>query len=99
MSAKGLLPIPIAPDALADDILTPALALLPRHLDTPAASIMLTAICLQESAFDSRAGSRWQVINAARRDIKGPARGLAQFELGGGVVGVYKHAASAGLVS
>jgi hypothetical protein len=90
-----LLPIPITPHDFAARILAPGLALLPRHMDTPAARVMLTTICLQESAFDSRLGSRWQVINAARREIKGPARGLAQFELGGGVVGVYKHAASA----
>lgn len=95
-----LLPIPIQPARFVADILGPAMALLPKHMDTPQARVQITATCLQESAFDSPHGSRWQVVDAKRRDVKGPARGLAQFERGtsatrGGVWGVYLHSASA----
>jgi len=44
---------------------------------------MLLAIGLQESRFEYR-----------RQLGNGPARGLFQFELGGGVTGVYKHRAT-----
>lgn len=69
--------------------ISPALALLPAAMDTPAARIMLLAIGLQESRF------------VHRRQIAGPARGFWQFEKGtrasrGGVWGVFLHAASKG---
>lgn len=66
----------------------PALAILPRAMDTPEARVMLLSIGQQESRFE------W------RRQLKGgPARGLWQFELGtaasrGGVWGVFLHEAS-----
>lgn len=63
------------------------LALLPGAMDTPAARVMLLAIGLQESRFTHRA----QVVNGGG---KGPARGLWQFERGGGCAGVVRHNAS-----
>ena len=65
-----------------------ALDLLPKQMNTPQARVMVTAICLQESGLTHR-----------RQMGNGPARGLAQFELGtrasrGGVWGVYLHDAS-----
>jgi hypothetical protein len=63
----------------------PALALMPKHLDSLAARVMLLAIGLQESRFETR-----------RQMGDGPARGFWQFELGtqashGGVWGIFLH--------
>jgi hypothetical protein len=63
----------------------PALAILPTHMDSPRARVMLLAIGLQESGMKYR-----------RQMLDGPARGLWQFEPGskaskGGVWGVYLH--------
>lgn len=71
-------------------VLTPALALLPGAMDSPEARVLLTAIALQESGLVHR----WQVIDQARPQKKGPARGLLQFERGGGCAGVLTHPAS-----
>lgn len=60
-------------------ILPSALALLPGRMDTPGARAQLLAIGLQESGFD------------ARRQVKGPARGLWQFEKGGATKGILQH--------
>jgi len=65
----------------------PALELLPAHMDSPRARVLLLAIGLQESNFRSR----WQILKGGR---KGPARGFWQFEQGGGVRGVMLHVAS-----
>lgn len=62
--------------------IAPALALLPARMSSPQAEIMLLVIGLQESNLTHR------------RQIGGPARGLLQFERGGGVAGVLRHAAS-----
>lgn len=62
--------------------IAPALALLPARMSSPDAEVMLLAIGLQESRLTHR------------RQIGGPARGLWQFERGGGVAGVLRHAAS-----
>ena len=56
----------------------PALDLLPANMNTPEAAAMILAICLQESKFQNR------------RQIGGPARGFAQFEIAG-VIGVLQH--------
>ncbi len=77
---------------IIETAITPALALLPPSMDTPAAGVMLLAIGLQESRF------------IHRRQIGGPARGFWQFEKGsrasrGGVWGVYLHAASKGYLA
>lgn len=68
-------------------ILTPALALLPPRMDSPAARVMLLAIGQQESRF------------VYRKQVGGPARGFWQFEEGGGVKGVLTHPATASLAA
>lgn len=71
--------------------LSPAMAaaaqLLPAALDTHPAHVIMLAIMGQESDCRHRA----QLLNGGG---KGPARGLAQFELGGGVRGVLEHQSS-----
>lgn len=73
----------MTPQLFVDIALAPALQLLPPMMDTPAARAMTIAICLQESRLKHRA------------QIGGPAHGYAQFEKGGGVVGVLTHRSSA----
>ena len=63
------------------------LRLLPPAMDSTEARVLMYAIGLQESRFTHRA----QVIDGGG---KGPARGLWQFERGGGVAGVLRHPAS-----
>ena len=70
------------------EILAPAFALLPDKMNSRPATIMLLAIGLQESQFLHR-----------RQIGGGPARGLWQFERGGGVHGVLRHQASAKLAA
>lgn len=64
-----------------------AMAILPPSMDSAEARIMLRAIALQESRMAHRA----QIVDGGG---KGPARGLWQFERGGGVKGVLSHSAS-----
>jgi hypothetical protein len=90
MKGESMLQLPIALDEFNDSILCPALKMLPAKMDTAAARILLAATCLQESSL----AHRWQVVDPKRPEVKGPARGLAQFEQGGGVRGVMTHAAS-----
>lgn len=71
-------------------ILDAALAGLPPNMDTPQARVQLIAIGLQESRLIHRA----QIVKG-KPGAKGPARGLWQFEKGGGVRGVLRHKASA----
>lgn len=73
--------------AITANAIDPALAMLPAKMNTAEARVMLLAIGLQESRFEHR----YQVLNNGR---KGPARGLWQFERGGGVVGVLLHSAT-----
>lgn len=79
-------------DALHIDktVLAPAMELLPSQMDSDRARVALLAICGQESDFHHR----WQVIDRARPHVRGPARGLWQFERAGGVLGVLTHRAS-----
>jgi hypothetical protein len=77
-----LLPLPMTPATLTDKVMAPALALLPDKMTSDAARVMLIAIALQESGL------------AHRQQVGGPARGLWQFERGGGVRGVLTHPAS-----
>lgn len=77
-----LLTLPIAPRDLNSEIISPAMAILPPRMESASARVMLIAIAKQESD-----------INARRQRGNGPARGLWQFERGGGVVGVMNHAA------
>lgn len=65
-----------------EDAILPAYRLLPSKMASPQATAMLLAIGLQESRLHYR------------RQIRGPARGLWQFEKGGGVAGVLRHEAS-----
>lgn len=67
--------------------LSQALALLPAQLDTREARVQCLAIGLQESGLKARV----QIVTGGG---EGPARGLLQFERGGGVVGVLSHPAS-----
>ena len=60
----------------------PAYALLPARMESEAATVLLLAIGLQESRFEHR------------KQIGGPARGIFQFERGGGVAGVLRHPVS-----
>lgn len=90
-----LLPLPITPaDMLAKNV-RPALKALPPAMSSERAAVMLVAIPGQESNLEHR----WQVVDLSRPQVKGPARGLNQFELGkkgtgAGVWGVFEHAAS-----
>lgn len=63
--------------------IAPALALLPARMSSREAEIMLLAITQQEDPDQRR--RQWPT---------GPARGLLQFEQGGGVRGVLNHPAS-----
>lgn len=71
------------------DAILPALHTLPAAMDSIQARAILLAIAGQEADFHHR----WQVLNTP--GVKGPARGLWQFERGGGVAGVLRHASSA----
>jgi hypothetical protein len=66
-------------------IIEPAMDLLPAKMGSEGATIMLLAIGLQESGL------------ALRQQIHGPARGLWQFEQGGGVHGILTHPATTAL--
>lgn len=67
-----------------------AYRLIPARFDSPKAKQLLLTITKQESGWKDR----WQVIDRKRPNVKGPARGLGQFELGGAVKGVMSHPAS-----
>lgn len=74
--------------AINETAISPALGLLPARMDAPTARVVLLAICGQESDFRHRR----QIVNATSL---GPAKGLWQGELGGGLVhGVRRHAAT-----
>lgn len=78
-----------AADAVQRLALEPALAMLPAAMDSPAARVMLLAIGLQES----RLTARRQLVGNPPQPV-GPAKGLLQFEQGGGCAGVIRHSAS-----
>lgn len=69
---------------VVEKAIKPAFTLLPARMRSREALVMLLAIGLQESEFKHR-----------RQMGDGPARGLWQFEKGGGVAGVLQHKASA----
>lgn len=66
-----------------DNLVVPALKLLPAYMDSPKARVMMLAIGLQESEFQTRV-----------QYGGGPAHSFWQFEEGGGVRGVCRHSAS-----
>ncbi|MEN5117490.1 hypothetical protein ABE488_09180 [Luteimonas sp. TWI662] len=71
-----------------DNAVTPALALLSVRMDSPAARVMLLAICGQEADFRHRR----QILAGG---APGPAKSLWQGERGGGMVhGVRGHVAT-----
>lgn len=70
-----------------DTAIMPAMVMLPPRFSAPRAWHMLIAIGLQESKLRDRV----QRVNGGG---VGPARGLWQFERGGGVRGVLQHDAS-----
>lgn len=76
----------MTPAAFNAGPLAQALHLLPAMMDTPPARVAVIVTCLQESNLEHR-------VQLPRRagGPPGPARGLAQFELGGGVTGVMRH--------
>ncbi len=78
-------------DAILHTAINPALRDLPVKMDSDAARVMLLAIGLQESRLKYRAQKTTDPY------VKGPARGLWQFERGGGVVGVMTHRATKAL--
>ena len=65
----------------------PALAILPARMDTPEARLMMLAITGQEADFQHR----WQIYDRSKPLAMGAARGLWQFERGGGVKCVLTH--------
>ncbi len=74
------------------NMVDPALAWLPQHMNSPQARVMLLTIGLQESRFEHR-----------RQMGNGPARSFWQFERGtkasrGGVWGIYLHPQSRDLL-
>ena len=75
------LPFPISPQDALTQIVRPALAMLPARMSSPQAAVQMLAQALQESRLKHR------------RQIRGPARGLWQFETGG-IAGVLRHSAS-----
>lgn len=78
------------PEYLKTAVLT-ALSLLPQKMDTPDARLALYAISKQETPN----GDRRQLIKVDGKLVpQGPAKGLWQFERGGGCLGVVNHRAS-----
>ncbi|MBH1688918.1 hypothetical protein I5U86_00430 [Stenotrophomonas maltophilia] len=74
------LPLPMTAAQCLQHVVVPALAVLgAARYDSPEARVMLLAISGQESGLK------------VRRQQPGPARGLWQFEQGGGVRGVLNH--------
>lgn len=74
-------------DEITKTAIGPALALLPKHMDTPQARVMLLTIGLQESRFTHR-----RQLVGAPPEPKGPAKSFWQGEKGGGMVqGVRTH--------
>lgn len=77
-----MIPLPMTAPIFLHEVLAPALRLLPEEMTSDEAKVMVVAICLQESGL------------ACRKQIGGPAHGLAQFEQSGGVRGVLGHHAT-----
>ncbi len=79
-------------ESVLQNAIDPGLAILPERMDTLPARLIMLAISGQEADFHHR----WQVFDLSRPDAMGAARGLWQFERGGGVKGVLTHPASRG---
>ncbi len=87
-AAQALMLSPVT--QVAREAIAPALLMLPPRMSSPEARLIMLAICGQEADFHHR----WQVVDRSRPGAMGPARGLWQFERGGGVRGVLTHPAS-----
>ena len=74
---------------ITDCAINPALKLLPDKMDSKEARVMMLAIGLQESRLTYRVQ-----VSQLMPSMKGPARGLWQFERGGGCVGVLTNNAT-----
>lgn len=75
-------------DDISERAISPALAMLPAAMDTPAARVQLLTIGLQESRFEDRR----QIVGGKPA---GPAKSFWQGERGGGMVhGVRLHPAT-----
>jgi hypothetical protein len=72
-------------DAILHSAINPALGMLPVKMDTDAARVEMLTTGLQESRL------KYRFQKTSDPYIKGPARGLWQFERGGGVFGVMTH--------
>jgi hypothetical protein len=66
----------------------PAYSLLPERMASRNATAMIIAICLQESRFKFR---RQIERYSQGHPIAGAAKGYAQFEMSGGILGVLRH--------
>lgn len=83
----------MTPEIFIHEIMLPGLAHCGAVCGIPyrgEAEHLVLAICMQESGLEHR----YQVLSKGRA---GPARGWAQFERGGGVVGVMTHPATSDL--
>jgi hypothetical protein len=78
-------------ELVARYILPAAYSVLPPKMNSPEASALILAIGLQESQFMAR-----RQLPRRPGGPPGPAKGLWQFERGGGVAGVMKHAKTKG---
>lgn len=77
----------MTPKECLENIINKALLIFPEKLITKEAKAMLLAIGLQES------------LLTYRKQINGPARGLWQFEMNGGVRGVLTHPSTKNLAN
>jgi hypothetical protein len=80
--------VSIVLDGILRTAINPAFGMLPAKMDSDAARVMLLAIGLQESRL------KYRYQKTTDPYTKGPARGLWQFERGGGVIGVMTHRAT-----
>lgn len=72
-------------NVVMQEAIAPALKLLPAKMDTDAARVEMLTIGLQESRL------KYRVQKTNNPYVPGPAKGLWQFERGGGVAGVVAH--------
>jgi len=87
----------MTPRLLLHAIIEPALSLLDKSLDTPAARAMMLAIAQQESGLSARV----QILDAGKpwwQSRPGPAHGWWQFERGGGITAVMSNAKTKAIV-
>lgn len=81
----------MTPQLFRSCAIEPAYTLLPARMASRNATAMILAICLQESRFRFRKQIA-RYVNA--EPVFGPARGYAQFEMQGGILGVLRHEAT-----